>query len=111
MKNIAIAICLAGMASAAFAAGTEIVIPAGGYQGLAQPVLSEAEYNAAAKNGFQNSTYTTETTTTQEASSSSEKKVRFGSGPKNSPNAYWNHGRVNFGVGNFGNGAAGMNRW
>lgn len=105
MKNIAIAICLLGVASSAFAAGTEILIPEGGFQSLDNPVLTEAEYRESLKNGSKStvseSGQKTETT---------ERKFRFGSF-NNSPNTYWNHGRVNFGVGNFGNGATGLNRW
>ncbi len=107
MKNIAIAICLLGIASSAFAAGTEIIVPQGGFQGLENPVLTEAEYKESLRNGSKTSKKGSKE---EKSSEITEKKVRFGSF-KNTPNTYWNHGRVNFGVGNFGNGAAGMNKW
>ena len=106
MKNIAILLCLLGFASSAFAAGTEIIMPQGGFQALENPVMTEAEYKESLRHGkkSKNMVEPQETKTY-------EKKVKFGSQNLNSPNTYWNHGRVNFGTGNFGNGAAGMNRW
>ena len=109
MRKIAILICLLGLATTAYAGGNEIYIPEGGFNALTTPVLSASEYEAAQKKGFQNLATTTETTTTTETGKA-ERKIRFGSF-KNNANTYWNHGRVNFGVGNFGNGAAGLNHW
>lgn len=106
MRNIAVLLCLLTFASSAFAAGTEIIMPEGGFQALDNPVLTESEYKESLRNGHKNA-QTTEVTETK----TTEKKVKFGSQNLNTPNAYWNHGRVNFGTGNFGNGAAGMNRW
>lgn len=106
MKNIAVLLCLLTFASSAFAAGTEIIMPEGGFQALDNPVLTESEYKETLRNGNKK-TKTTEVKGTE----TTERKVKFGSQNLNTPNAYWNHGRVNFGTGNFGNGAAGMNRW
>lgn len=108
MKNIAILLCLAGIASSAFAAGTEIIIPAGGFQALDNPVLTESEYKEALRHG---SKAKSGTKIEEQQTQTYEKKVKFGSGPQNTPNAYWNHGRVNFGAGSLGNGGTGMNRW
>ncbi len=108
MRNIAILLCLLGMAAPAFSAGTEIIMPEGGFQALDNPVMTESEYKESLKNKNKNhSTTMVEPQQTQ----TYERKVKFGSQNLNTPNAYWNHGRVKFGTGNFGNGAAGMNRW
>ncbi|HIS37243.1 TPA: hypothetical protein IAC10_11545 [Candidatus Scatousia excrementigallinarum] len=106
MKNIAILLCLLGFASSAFAAGTEIIMPEGGFQALDNPVMTESEYKESLRHGKKSKTMVE-----PQETKTYEKKVKFGSQNLNSPNAYWNHGRVNFGTGNFGNGAAGMNRW
>ncbi len=107
MRNIAILLCLLGFTTSAFAAGTEIIMPVGGFQALDNPVMTESEY----KESQRHKTKKSETMVEPQETQTYERKVRFGSQNLNSPNGYWNHGRVKFGTGNFGNGAAGMNRW
>ncbi len=107
MKNIAVLLCLLTFASGAFAAGTEIIMPEGGFQALDNPVLTESEYKETLRNSSKKKKQKVEPQQTK----TYERKVKFGSQNLNNPNAYWNHGRVNFGTGNFGNGAAGLNRW
>lgn len=107
MKNIAILLCLLGFASSTLAAGTEIIIPAGGFQALENPVLTESEYKEVLRNGSKSKS----STLTEQQTQTYEKEVKFGSKKQSSPNSYWNHGRVNFGAGSLGNGGTGMNRW